>query len=568
MRKLIKTKPKTNQEPAAQTTVATLEKKSTFEYVVVNLICLFAFLAFGYIAIMSFFQTSVLDPQAYSSEIILYETDNLLLNLFFTAILVIFLFIMRRFYDFFAKVNMRVMEIALGVYVLLLGMLWIFSVTSIPAADSANIFETAGQAAEGNYSTLNNFSEFYNKDFYQGYSYFNFYPFQLGFVLISELIYRIFGSESSMPVQVLNVIATAAAYVGLALITKLLFKKRSVEFITILLLACCFQPILFCTFVYGNILGMSLGIWSCFFLIKYFQTNSWKMLIPCGVLLVLSTIAKYNNMIYLVAFVIMLIVHTVKYKKWQSIAFALAVCVATVGSSSLIIAFYESKSESGFSSSGMSQVLYLDMGLQESGRAPGWYTRTGIDVFLKNKLDSSAANKEAWGEIGERIKKFSSDGEYTVDFFSKKILSQWNEPTFESIWVSKVKGHTNPVLADSLGDQVYNKSLGQFLELHFELYIRVLYVLFAVGIYLMFIRKKTNIATVLLPLIVMGGFGYHMLCEAKSQYILTYIPLMIPTAAYALQIILFSDYKGLKKVTEKINSIPNDNPLFKHGKTK
>ena len=211
MKKLIKTKPKTNQEPAAQTTVATLEKKSTFEYVVVNLICLFAFLAFGYIAIMSFFQTSVLDPQAYSSEIILYETDNLLLNLFFTAILVIFLFIMRRFYDFFAKVNMRVMEIALGVYVLLLGMLWIFSVTSIPAADSANIFETAGQAAEGNYSTLNNFSEFYNKDFYQGYSYFNFYPFQLGFVLISELIYRIFGSESSMPVQVLNVIATAAA---------------------------------------------------------------------------------------------------------------------------------------------------------------------------------------------------------------------------------------------------------------------------------------------------------------------------------------------------------------------
>ena len=48
MRKFIKTKPKTNQEPAAQTTVATLEKKSTFEYVVVNLICLFDLMSFGY----------------------------------------------------------------------------------------------------------------------------------------------------------------------------------------------------------------------------------------------------------------------------------------------------------------------------------------------------------------------------------------------------------------------------------------------------------------------------------------------------------------------------------------
>lgn len=557
----------TNPAPAAPTTVETLEKKSTFEYIVVNIICLFAFLAFGYIAIMGFFQTSVIDPQAYSSERILFETDNLALNLFFTAVFVIFLFIMRRFYNFFAKVNLRVMEIALGVYVLLLGLLWIFAVTSIPAADSANLFETAAQAAEGNYSTLNNNSEFYNHDFYQNFSYYNFYPFQLGYVFLSEIVYRIFGSDSSMPMQVINVIATAAAYVGLALITKQLFKKRSVEFIAILMLAACFQPILFCTFVYGNILGMSLGIWSCYFLIRYFKTHNWKPLIPCGVLLVLSTVAKYNNMIYLIAFVVMLIVHTVKHKKWQSIAFALAICIATVGTSSIIISVYRSKSETGFAD-GMSQVLYLDMGLQESGRAPGWYTRTGVDIYLRKKFDNDAANKEAWQQIGKRMDEFGQSSGYTMDFFSKKVLSQWNEPTFESIWVSKVKGHTNTLQQGDLCDQVYNRSLGQFLELHFGLYMRVLYVLFAVGIYLMFVRKKTNVATVLLPLIIMGGFGYHFLFEAKSQYVLTYIPLLIPTAAYALQIILLGDYSGLKKVTAKINAIPKGFPFGKGKKAK
>lgn len=548
-------KTKTNDNKTAPVTVATKEKQNRFEYVVVNIICLFAFLAFGYISVMGFFQTSVIDPTAYVGEHILYETDNIALNLFFAALFFVFLFAMRRFYNFFAKINMTVLEIILALYVVLLGMIWIFSVTSIPAADSQNIFETATQAANGQYTSLNDFTQFYNKDFYSGYSYYNFYPFQLGFVFFCELVYRIFGTDSSMPIQVLNVLATAAAYLGLAKITRILFKRKSVEFMAIFLLALCFQPILFCTFVYGNIIGMCLGIWACYFLIRYFQTNSWKLLIPCGILLVISTIVKYNNMIYLVAFVIMLIVHTIKAKKWQSIAFAVAICIATVGSSSLIIASYEARSGATLAN-GVSQVLYLDMGMQESSRAPGWYTTTGLNTYLKNGFDDEAANAEAWEHIGERMDKFTGDPEYMFDFYSKKILSQWNEPTFESIWVSKVKGHETEI-AGGIGEAVYEKSLGQLLELHFGLYMRIVYLLFAVGIYLLFINKKTNICTVLLPLVLMGGFGYHFLCEGKSQYILTYIPLIIPTSAYALNTILCSDYKGAKKFFAKVNEIPS-----------
>ena len=162
----------TKKAPAAPVTVAEIEKKSKFEYVVVNIICLFAFLAFGYIAIMGFFQTSVIDPTAYSAEKILYQTDNLALNLLFTAIFVGILFTMRRFYDFFAKINITALEIILVVYVVLLGFIWIFSVTSIPAADSANVYETARQAAKNQYTSLHDFTNFYNKDFYGGYSYY------------------------------------------------------------------------------------------------------------------------------------------------------------------------------------------------------------------------------------------------------------------------------------------------------------------------------------------------------------------------------------------------------------
>ena len=37
------------------------------------------------------------------------------------------------------------------------------------------------------------------------------------------------------------------------------------------------------------------------------------------------------------------------------------------------------------------------------------------------------------------------------------------------------------------------------------------------GVFLMFANRKSDITTVLLPLVVLGGFGYHLLFEGKSQ---------------------------------------------------
>lgn len=534
-------------------TVKTISRQSTFEFVIVNIICLFLFIAFGYIAIMSFLQTSVFDEAAYSSEKVLYEMDNIALNIFCTAIFTVFVFKMKKHYDFFAKIDLRFMEVGLVIYTVLLGLIWIFSVASIPAADSQNVFETATEATFGDYSSITGNGEFYNSAYYNGHAYYNFYPFQLGFVFISEIIYRIFGISSSMPVQVLNVICVAVAYLGIAKITKCVFKRRSIEFITILLLAGCFQPMLFCTFVYGNIIGMCCAIWASYFLIRYFQTSKYTLLIPCAALLVLATMAKYNNMIYLVAFVVMLTVHTVREKKWQSIAFALALCVATVGINNLIIISYESRANTDLAD-GVSQTMYLDMGLNDSYMAPGWYNGIALETYKSSNLDNKVADRRAWNDIKNRLDVFGSNPGYAIDFFGKKIVSQWNEPTFESIWVSEVKSHSYNV--NSIGNGMYNGSLGQFFELYFNLYIQILYILFVIGIYCMFLKRKTNIETALLLLVVLGGFGYHLLFEGKSQYILTYIPLLIPTAAFGMNTILEGKFTKVKEIVGKLKAIP------------
>ena len=545
-------------KPKQAATIPTTQKANKAEFIVVNILCLFIFLAFGYIGIMSFFETSVFDQTNLASELVIFEGDNIILNLFFTALFIALLFWLRRFYDFFAKVSIRILEIGLAVWTAILGVIWIYSVTSVPAADSANLFEAATNSANDDYSKFFNNSGFYFSEYYNGHNYFHFFPFQLGFVFFSEIVYRIFGTDSSMPVQIINVLSLASAYFALARITALLFKRKSIEFIAILLLAVCFQPVFLCTFVYGNIIGMSTAVWACLFLIKYFQTNRWVWIIPAACLLMLSTIVKYNNLIYLVAFVIMLILHAVKNKKWQSLAFALAMCILCVGSSKLLIMSYEARANTQFES-GLTQTMYFDLGLQESPMAPGWYTKTAVNDYMKGGFDAERGNAVAQTSIDRRLEEMSDDLGYAFDFFGKKILSQWNEPSYESIWISQVKQHSHEL--SDLAKDIYNNGFrGQLFALHFNFYMQILFVLFALGIYLLFIDRKTNIETVLLPLVLLGAFGYHLLFEAKSQYACTYIPLLVPTAAYAMNKILFSDYAKIRQLVEKINK--------KHSKTK
>ncbi len=546
---------KAPNKKSSLSTVSTINNQSKFESIIVNIIAFLTMFAFGYIAIMSFIQTSVFDVSKYSSEVVLYQTDNIILNIAFTALFVFLLFKLKRYFNFFAKVNIKYMEIAIVVFPIIVGLIWILSVTSVPGADSYSLFEAATRAAKGDYSAMQNGTDFYNNEFYKGYSYFNYYPFQLGFVLFSEIIYRIFGTESSMPIQIINVLCVGIAYLGIAKITKYLFKRRSIEFIAILLLAGFVQPVLLCTFVYGNIIGMCCAVWASFFLIRYFQTSKYLLLIPSGILLVLAVLVKYNNMIYVIAFTIALVLHTVRAKRWQSIAFALALCIASLGSIQLVVMSYESRANNEFSS-GVSQVLYLDLGLSDSYMAPGWYTTIAKDTYANNSFNDKAANAQAWNDINQKLKKFGSNASYTIDFFGKKILSQWNEPTFESIWISKVKAHTTDI--NAIGKSVYDGSLGQLFELHFNFYIQILYSLFAVGLCLLIIRKSTNLCTILLPLVILGGFGYHLLFEGKSQYVLTYIPLMIPTAAYAMNSILEGKYILLHKYIDKLKQIPEE----------
>ncbi len=192
------------------------------------------------------------------------------------------------------------------------------------------------------------------------------------------------------------------------------------------------------------------------------------------------------------------------------------------------------------------------MGLQDSPMASGWYSKTAVNDYYQAGFDADMAKTIAGQHIGQRMSFFTSQPDVMFTFFSNKVLSQWNEPTYESIWISQVKEHTVPV--SDFVNSIYTGGTGQFLELYFNFQMQCTLLLFAIGVYLLFVHRKLSLETILLPLILLGGFGYQLLFEAKSQYALTYLPLLLPMAAYGLITLLEGKYTRLKHVVDIINS--------------
>ena len=78
------------------------------------------------------------------------------------------------------------------------------------------------------------------------------------------------------------------------------------------------------------------------------------------------------------------------------------------------------------------------------------------------------------------------------------------------------------------------RASGQLLALHFNFYMQILYVMFAAGIYLLFINKKTNIETCSCRLCCWEASAITCCLRRNRSTFCTYIPLLVPTAAYAM----------------------------------
>ena len=389
---------------------------------------------------------------------------------------------------------------------------YLLSTQVYPISDQKDCFDAAASLLNGDCSPWEK----------GGYAYV--YPNQNGLILFLALVQKLFGVGNYLVIQFLNVLAAILTVYFLAKFCNetMLLENRN---LTMLILSLYMPMMLYITFNYGTLFGLACASSSMYFQSVFLSKNKWYTLVLAVVLMVCAVQFKSNYLIFAVVSAIIYLYYAVYDRNWRNVVAFVMLIAVYIGISQTVSAVIEYRT--GLKQGdGMPTASWVLMGLNESPRAPGWYSDINVAILMSNDYDMEKTEEMINEDLEERVNYMLEDPHYTVNFFEKKVLSTWNGPTFQSLWIQQVKEHPYeyPDVISSLLSE--GATLNRWYQGVFD-YVQT-WVYFFCLLYLVFCFKTTSIRQ-LFPLIVMiGGFIFHLFWEGKSQYTAVYFFLLIP----------------------------------------
>lgn len=471
-------------------------------------------LLFGFLTAASLLNTAYFTPDSSYGERPEYRWDNIPLNLLFLTAIVGILYI---FYkkQIFEKISVKALAAVAVLFVIGMSLLWIQVSHTYPEADQKAVSWVSYLMTQNNFL------------FFEHGKYMQIYPNQLGLAAILETLYRLTGGENWKVFMYLTALANGAVVYLLYRITDRLYHDQNADRLVLLASMGCIQIILYSTFLYGIMLGLAFALGAFYAVLLFLERGKWRYAVSSGILIGISILVKNNYSIFLVALVILLLYNAVKKSGWKSFAAVLIILGLTVILSKSLTAFYEHRSGLTLES-GMPKSLWVAMGMQEGERAEGWYNEFNFNTYVNSNCDPVASDAIAKEAITESLQHFQKDPAYAARFYLRKTLSQWNEPTYEALWVNQFHSGDFSTIVQS----IYEGKLYQVLSEYMNLFQLLVFAAVFAG--LLICRKgekRWQLTKLYLPMVILGGFIFHTIWEAKSQYIFPYFVCMLPGAA-------------------------------------
>lgn len=458
------------------------------------------------------------------NENVHYMNDSIILN---GLLLAFGMFVLYLLYRLLRKVDNKYIMVVLCTFIVVSSILWIFYADTPPKSDQKSLVEIAKQFINHNYNSLN-----------QG-EYLAGYPYQTGMVLLIFSLFKIFHTTNYIVVEFFNIIFTVLMLVSLYQITKLVFKSEKVNKMFLILCFGLFECIIFNTYIYGNVIALGLSTFALWMTILYLEKkHCFKYLILAAFAIGAAIVFRKNQQVYLIGIVLILLMHCIRTKKIKSLIGAIVIVVVSWLLPKSVLTIVEWKTGKPIED-GIPMISFFYMGMQkeETVRASGWYTGDTVAIYKRNNYDSKKAAEESVLLIKERIHYFATHLDKAYEFYQDKLFSTWIEPTFQAIWISKPSEEyefVKPFIQDkTLLHSFYDGTLQDILIRYFDINHIIIYV--STGIYLIRRRKEINESKLLLIIIFLGGFAFHLIWETKSIYVFTYYVLLLPIAAASLK---------------------------------
>ncbi len=475
--------------------------------------------------------------------------------LIIAAFVVICSFLSKR--SFFQIMNKRfendirlfsiIKAIGLGL-IFLLSLYFILSSKLSPVSDQLFVQESVTAFSKGDFSAL------------QKGGYLAVYPNQLGLVWISYIFFKIFGYGDYVAFQIMNALFLALFYKALADITSIICPGKRVFELGVILLGILFYPLqIYCTFVYGTIPGLALSTYSVLYALYFEKDVKKKDAILSAFFILFAMLFKPNYLICFIGIFLHSVIWLFRVGKVNSEAASKKSYISReiLLPVLLIVAFllqsklppFITQAVTGIEApKGASSLSWIAMGMQESDLAEGWYNGFNTDTLNAYDFDSDLQGEAAKKEIADRLSNFAANPHYTIEFFTRKLTSEWNDPTYEAYWILRTSGRSEASAAWADSFMSYDSFfMGATLLNIFQSFILAGVLLFAAT--KLFSDKKEGNSTpllqgayILIEIILVGGFFFHLMWEAKSQYTLTYVVLLFPLA-------LIGYYNFIKKAS-------------------
>lgn len=453
-------------------------------------------------------------------------------NWYFSVLLFLFILVLFKTKKQVEKISSNKLFLILSLVYLILGLFLIYRLVGGLRADAYNVYQAAKEFNSGVFDSLT------NKD-----GYLFLYPHQLGLMSLERTYIFLYDSEKLIYfINLLFIIGTNFYIYKLSL---KLFKNELVTNYSIILSFLFFPHFFFLTFAYGTIPGLFLVVFGYYNLLNYNETSRWFNALISIVSFALACLIRNNYYIFVIAIILIQIFSFLEDIKWRKLLVTFLIVISIPMSSFLLKSYYQKVTHNPIPQ-GTPMISFITMGTQDNPNVPslgGWWDGYNSSLLINNDFDQTKAVQQAKSDLKENLRTFYKQPTYAVEFFYKKILSTWLEPTFQSIWTGPLTEKGNIQNSRILKSIYEEKSGYYFLNSFGKVFTVSIYLLTLISVVYNIKRKRFSSFELLTLIFFLGGFFFHLLWETKSQYVFIYVLLLIPTAANGLDKITSILYK-------------------------
>ncbi|MCQ6278666.1 glycosyltransferase family 39 protein [Bacillus sp. EB600] len=434
---------------------------------------------------ISFFSFRSLTP-VFSSKIVMIAEV-----FFFLCFIAIISYLINRF---LTTRRYLILLIILGVGIRIT---WVLLIKTMPASDFSIMYESAKQAANGDYSFISN-------------DYFSSWVYQLGFTYYEALVIKLFG-DHIIVLKLLNVFFSMGTAIIIYQITKNVFNEFSAR--TAALLYTFYIPsIIYCSVLTNQHLSTFLFFLGMYFLVVkgLSARNNWILI---GLAIGLGNIMRPAGSFFLLAICMYTLFYQIfPLRKKKSINFT----TRLIG----VLAVYflvQQLVSTGLIYSGLSDKPL-------SNQNPYWKFAVGLNYYSNGTWNLDDQNYVGKFKLGKErneaelslIKERLQDKKKISTLFVNKFIAFWSDPDASISWAL---------------DKIDKPDLKQFL---FK-YERIIYIsscLFAIGS-ITLIRKRNEFSPILY-ILLSGYVAVHLMVEIQTRYRFDILPVLIIFAGYGV----------------------------------